>query len=271
MIIMKRISSFFLLAFVYVLFCSHELFLKTDAYFLSVNQLSELYLYNGTFDKSENNITRDRIQDARILGPDLVIKVTEKDYYDKETSTYLKFKTGKPGTYTAGISTLPKMIELDAKAFNDYLEHEGLEDTIEERKQDGSFGKGAKEKYSKHVKLLLQVGDEKSEDYKTEFGFPIEFIPIDNPYEKRAGEAVSFKLLSGGKTLPNHIVHFSTSVPGKDAHDNESSTRTNENGIFTITPDQAGNWYVATIHMVKSQEKGVDYESNWATLTFGIK
>ncbi|MDT0606953.1 DUF4198 domain-containing protein [Croceitalea rosinachiae] len=268
---MKRLISMVLLLAAYILFSSHELFLKTDSYFISPKTSSELYLYNGTFDKSENNITRDRIQDSRIIGPDFEKFMKEKDYYDKEKSTYLKFKAGSAGTYVAGVLTLPKMIEMDAKAFNDYLEHEGLEDTILKRKQDGSFTHGAREKYSKHVKLLLQVGDKKTEEFKAEFGFPVEFIPVNNPYEASAGDTISFKLLSNGKPLPNHIVHYSTSMPEKDAHENESSTRTDENGVMTMTPTQSGNWYVATIHMVKSQEKGVDYESNWATLTFGVK
>jgi len=268
---MKRFTSIFLLLAAYILFSSHELFLKTDTYFLRPYESGELYLYNGTFDKSENNITRDRIQDSRIIGPDFEKPMVEKDYYDKDKSTYLKFKSGEAGTYAAGILTLPKMIEMDSDAFNEYLEHEGLEDTILERKQDGSGINGAREKYSKHVKLLLQIGDDKTEEFKTEFGFPIEFIPVTNPYEASIGDAISFKLVSDGKPLPNHIVHFSTSMPGKDAHENENSTRTDENGIMTMTPTQAGNWYVATIHMVKSEEKGVDYESNWATLTFGVK
>ena len=37
---------------------------------------------------------------------------------------------------------------------------------------------------------------------------------------------------------------------------------------FEIT--ETGHWYVATIHMVESLEKEVEYESNWATITFEI-
>ncbi|MBT8187674.1 MAG: DUF4198 domain-containing protein [Croceitalea sp.] len=268
---MKRLLSILLLAIAYLLFSSHELFLKTDSYFLESGQASELYLFNGTFDVSENKITRDRIQDARIMGPEYEQDVVDDDYYDKGNSTFLRFKAGQTGTYVAGISTIPKMIELDADAFNEYLDHEGLEDTIEERKQDGSYANGAKEKYSKHVKLVFQVGDKKTEDYNKFYGYPIEFVPLQNFYEMGVGDSYSFKLLRSGKPLKNHIVHYSTSMPGKDAHENENSTRTDENGIMTMMPTQAGNWYVATIHMEKSSEMGVDYESNWATLTFGVK
>ena len=160
----------FFFATLLIVFSSHELFLKSDAYFLDSGQASELYLFNGTFDKSENTITRDRISDARIIGPDYETNVSEEDYYDKENITYLKFTSGGEGTYAAGISTLPRMIEMDAEKFNEYLDHEGLEDVIKQRKKEGSFNSGAKEKYSKHVKMLFQVGEESTTNFNTVYG-----------------------------------------------------------------------------------------------------
>lgn len=268
---MKRLQILTLSSLLFIIGSSHELFLKTDAYFLNSGQASELYLFNGTFDKSENVITSDRISDATIIGPDYEIKIGAEEFYDKGMATYYKFNAGKNGTYLAGISTLPRMIELNAKDFNDYLDHEGLEKTLEERKMDGSHTNGAKEKYSKHVKALLQVGDKKTDEYKKVLGYPIEFVPALNPYLLKTGQAFPFKLLWKGKPLANQVVHYSTSVPGKDAHENEKSTMTNENGIASIVPTESGNWYIATIHIEKSKEENVDYESNWATLTFGVK
>ena len=116
---LKTVGSYFLAIGLLVLFSSHELFLKTDNYLLKEGQAVELYLYNGTFDKSENVISRDRIQNARILGPETEILPQESDYYDKEAVTYLKFTTGKTGTYVAGISTLPRNIELTAEEFKE--------------------------------------------------------------------------------------------------------------------------------------------------------
>ncbi|WP_350287456.1 DUF4198 domain-containing protein [uncultured Croceitalea sp.] len=268
---MRRLFSLVLLVVCYVLFSSHELFLKTDTYFIKPNTEGEMYLFNGTFDKSENIITRDRIVAARIVGPSFDKGIANASYYDKNKSTYLRFTSGEEGTYVAGISTKPKMIALEANKFNEYLEHEGLEDTINERKADGSFDTSANERYSKHVKTLIQVGDKRTEEYGTVLGFPIEFVAKTNPYTAKVGEPLSFQLLRDEKPLSNHICHFSTSMPGKDAHENENSTRTDENGMVTITPTQMGNWYVATIHMEKRNEKGVDYESNWATITFAVQ
>lgn len=253
-----------------VLFSSHELFLKTDSHFLKPNTTGQLYLFNGTFDTSENEITTDRIINAKIIGPDYLFEPSKSNYSAKNNSTYLTMTTGDAGTYVAGISTLPKVLEMDAKAFNEYLDHEGLEHIIAERKEMQSTRQGAKERYSKHVKALLQVGDKTSFDFMKPLNYPIEFVPMNNPFEIKLGESIAFKLLRNGKPLANHMVHYSTSKLGVDAHENETSTKTNANGLVVVKPPSKGKWYVATIHMEKITGDVVAYESNWATLTFEI-
>lgn len=255
-----------MLAGILVLLSSHELFLKTDSHFLDEGQPTELYLYNGTFDKSENVISRDRIEKARIVGPGYEFLPSNDDYYDKENATYLKFTTGKSGTYVAGISTLPRNIELTAEEFKEYLEHEGLDRVVKERDLKGISNRAVVEKYSKHVKALLQVSDGHTEDYSTELKYPIEFIPLQNPYILSVGDIIDFQLLYKGEPLANEVVHFSS-----DSASRVSASITDDDGEFSFEIDAAGKWYVATIHMEESQETGLDYESNWATLTFEIK
>jgi hypothetical protein len=268
---MKNIRFTLAIMAIFIFLSSHELFLKADSHFLKPNSTTELYLFNGTFDKSENAITRDRIVNAKVLGPNFLFEPKEEHYRDQDNITYLNLTTGASGTYVAGISTLPRILEMDATAFNEYLDHEGLEATVAERKTLGISNKGAKERYSKHVKALLQVGKETSMDFMKPLGYPIEFVPMNNPFEIQLGDAVAFKLLNNGKPLANQTVHYSTSKPGQDAHANENSTKTNENGLVTIKPNALGKWYVATIYMETKKTDVVDYESNWATLTFEMK
>jgi len=264
---MKRLTLLFTL---FITLSSHELFLKTDSHFLVPDTQSKLYLFNGTFDKSENIITRDRIVKTKVLGPSYEYLPTETDYYDKNEVTYLNLKTGSSGTYVAGISTLPRVIELDAEAFKSYLEHEELTEVIEAREKQGISNQAAREKYSKHVKSLLQVGNDRTKHYATSMDYPIEFIPLSNPYDLSVGDKMSFRLLYEGEPLPNQTVHYSFRT-GQESDASERSTRTNKKGEITFEIDSKGQWYVATIHLIPSKEKDLDYESNWATLTFGVK
>ena len=170
---MKKLSTTLLLLLLFLTLSSHELLLKSDSYFLNKYSQSELYLFNGTFDESENIITRDRIIEAQINGPGYTFAPTADDYYDKDEATYLKFKTGGAGTYVAGISTKPRVIKLSGEKFTSYLEHEGLSKIMAERKRKGITNASAQEKYSKHVKTLLQVGKKKTDHYALELDYPI--------------------------------------------------------------------------------------------------
>lgn len=251
----------------FVLLSSHELFLKTNSHFHKAHEEGELFLFNGTFDESENIISRDRIINARVTGPDYEFLPEKEDYYDKDHVTYLRFRTGGEGTYVAGVSTLPRVIELNAKDFKEYLEHEGLHDVIKEREREGISSQPAKERYSKHVKALLQVADARTDHYKTTLGYPIEFIPQQNPYDLKQGDEFTLTLLAEGRPLANQVVHYS-SRPGDTT---ENSQRTDKKGQVKVKLNKTGKWYVATIHMVKAAEKDIDYVSNWATLTFEVK
>jgi hypothetical protein len=252
------------------LLSSHELFLKTESYFLQKGESAEVYLFNGTFDNSENAITTDRIVGAQIHGTNFDFLPRDSDYKIKDKVTYLKFKPGDPGTYTAGISTLPRMIELDSKAFKEYLEHEGLEDMIAERKEKGLENQSVREKYSKHVKAILQVGGARTDHFSKEFGYPIEFVPVKNPYTLKVGDRATFKLLLDGEPLADQGVHISSRNDGVDPFAKEIPSRTDEQGQVSFEITETGHWYVATIHMVESSEEDVEYESNWATITFEV-
>jgi hypothetical protein len=265
---MRKIS---ILALLLILLSSHELFLKSDSYFIKRNASAELYLYNGTFDESENIITRDRIINAQIIGPNYQFYPKKEDYYDNDNITYLKWNTGNPGTYVAGISTLPREIRLTASEFTEYLKHEGLLSTIEDRKTKGISDLPANEKYSKHVKAILQVENLKTHEYDKVLGYPIEFVTVSNPYSLSVGDVLVVKLLFMGSPLSNQVVHVSSRANSNIQNVREKEIRTDHKGELSFILEEKGKWYVASIHIVESEEEGIDYESNWATLSFEVQ
>lgn len=255
---------------------AHDLFLKLQSFFLPAKSKVTISLLNGTFDQSENTISRDRMQDVSIVGP--AAQRTHPDtsqWYEDGALTLLDFTTGEPGTYVVGVSTKPRMIELSAEDFNNYLVHDGVLDVLEARKKDKEMELAANEKYSKHVKALIQVGDKRTEAYKATLGYPIEIVPMQNPYTLKLGGVLPVQVLRAGKPVANQLVY--ASYDGHHAHDESGahreaiSTRTDGNGKASITLSKKGRWYIRLIHMAKSDEEGVDYESNWATLTLEIK
>jgi uncharacterized GH25 family protein len=255
---------------------SHDMFLKLKSFYLQPGTETSVYLYNGTFDKSENAIDRKRMKDVSLINPgEKVVHPTVDQWSEQDKQTILKITTGKEGTAVVGLSTNPNMIDLSAKDFAEYLKHDGIVDVLEARKKSGEDTKPAKEKYSKHVKALFQIGSKQTDDYKTVLGYPVEFVPQTNPYSLKLGDEFAVQLLKNGKPLADELVYASHAGYHGHAEDGTHieaiKTRTNINGVVKIKLDKTGHWYLRTINMVKSTEQGVDYESNWATITFEVK
>ena len=283
-------KKFIILFAAFVLFSSHDMFLKMGTYFLQPNQLATLKVFNGTFDKSENVIARSRMKDVSLLGNGTRLHPDTTQWTEIDSVTILNFKTGDAGTWVAGLSTHAKNIELVAKDFNEYLQHDGLLDMLEWRTKNNALDKNAVEKYTKHVKAIFQVGDRKSEDWKTPLGYPVEFMPERNPYDLKPGDALSVKLLWNGQPLPNQLVYIGSDgkahghehdkaeaqgheheqKEAEEHHHDATQLRTDANGIVSLKIENEGQWYLRTIHMVPSTEPGLTHESNWATLTFEV-
>jgi hypothetical protein len=262
-----------------LLLCSgHDLFLKLDDYRLKPNAPARLQVFNGTFEESDNTVARHRMKDMSLIGLGNRTHPDTMQWSEKDNVTILEFKTGKPGTWVAGLSTFPKDIKLKAKEFNEYLEHDGVIDMLDWRKQNNAMEQDAVEKYSKHVKAIFQVGDTKTEDWKTVLGYPIEFVPEQNPYDLKVGESLSVKLLWNGQTLTNQLVYAGSNADGHghshaagESHlHGTNQLRTDSNGLVALPIRHEGIWYLRTIRLVPSEETGLTHESNWATLSFQV-
>jgi uncharacterized GH25 family protein len=268
---MKRRFSIAVLGCVVVVLTAtaHDLFIKLDTYFLKPNSTSALRLMNGTFVKSEGIVRRERMRDATIISPAGAIHPDSADWRDDGETTVLNLKTGEPGTYVVGISTKPNMIDLKAKDFNSYLAEDGIPDVLALRTKNGEMGKDVRERYSKHVRAIIQVGEKRSDEFKTAMGYPVEIIPQQNPYSVKVGSTISVLCTMDGKPLKNQLVLAGYESNGRLSR--EDSIRTNKDGIAKFQIRSRGRWYIKMIHMEALTEPDVQYESKWATLTFEIR
>ena len=277
-----------------LLFCSHDMFFKPEAYFLEPDQDARIELFNGTFERSENTIDRNRMLDVSLLGRGSRVAVDSANWTEKDSSiTVLNFRAGGPGTWVAGVSTRPRLIELAAPDFNDYLEHDGVLDELEWRRENNAMESDAVERYSKHVKTIFQVGDSLTGDWATPLGYPIEFIPLDNPYDLHPGHRLGVRLLLDGKPLADQLVYVGMEPANPDhapdhthagdaieshshaegadhQHTGVQQLRTDSRGEIELELAVSGTWYLRTIHMARLDSPELTHESNWATLTFAV-
>ncbi|MBK6797274.1 MAG: DUF4198 domain-containing protein [Acidobacteria bacterium] len=249
---------------------AHDMFLKFDSYFLNPNSRATVRLINGTFRTSENAVTRDRMADVSLVKP-----AGERthppltDWRDLGNTALLTLQTGEAGTYVAGLYTKPRELTMNAAAFNRYLAQEGLPDTLAARKRDGELTRESRERYSKHVKAVFQVGETHTDTYKTVLGYPVEIIPQQNPYELKTGQTLEVLCVKGGQPIVGQYVLAGREFKGKEVA--ARGVRTDQQGVARIVLKGPGRWYVKFIHMSPVKDAPINYESKWATLTFELR
>ena len=250
---------------------AHDMFLRPSQHFAAENSTVLIRLLNGTFSKSENAITRDRLVDVAIVSPTGRVRLdTALWSVAGDTSTFM-LKTGKAGTYVLGASTRPRVLGLPPKEFNQYLADDGMPDELAARRTEGRLNDPSTERYHKHVKALVQVGAQPDSGYKTVLGYPAEVVPLQNPYLLKVGATLDVRVLVDGKPMAGQFIQYGGRTPteGRVA---QRDVRSDADGIAHLRLDRRGTYYVKFIRMARlTGDAEANYESKWATLTFAVR
>jgi hypothetical protein len=248
---------------------AHDLFIKMDAYHLAPGVAVQVPIINSTFVLSENSIAPERVADVSMVHDGQRRELGLDTWNADGDTTFLGIRTGDPGTYVLGVSTLPNSLGMEAADFNLYLASDGVVDVLKQRALDGELDLGAWEEYSKHVKAVFQVGERSTSGIDVVLGYPAELVPLDNPYEATVGDQLAFRALVDGEAVGGQLV-----IAGGDAGDHEipeREARTDIDGVVTFTMDEPGRWYLKFINMQKTDAEDLDYVSKWATISFEIR
>jgi uncharacterized GH25 family protein len=180
----------------------------------------------------------------------------------------LSLKLDQDGTYLIAMQSNAAYIEMEAKAFNDYLEEDGLDNILLERKKLNQMDKPSREFYSRFAKLMVQVGEKKDETFKKKLGLRYEIVPDQNPYTLKTGDYLQCKVYYEGKPAPHALVKVWNKVNTTTFLQN---IYTENDGSVRFPISAVGEWMVSSVKMIKSEKEGAEYHSLWASLVFGIQ
>lgn len=248
---------------------AHDLFLKLDNYYLPPNTTVRVAVLNGTFSTSEGAVAPDRLLDLSIVGPRDRRPIPRESWKPVGDTTWLTLQAGASGTYVIGASLRPRQIALSGEDFTSYLKEDGIPDVLDARTRNGELGRAVRERYQKHVKAMLQVGDTRTDAFAAVLGYPAEIVPTANPYDLRVGDTIVVRCLVDGMPTARQLVIAGGENDGRAIP--EARARSNANGMARFALRTPGKWYIKFIHMVPVTGDSVNYESKWATLTFQVR
>jgi uncharacterized GH25 family protein len=258
------------LGYVPVLF-AHDLFFRASPYALPAQSEAIVDVLNGTFSKSENGITRDRLSDVSLVTPEGRHALEPERWTEQDPKSTVRVTTGPPGTYVLGAAIRPRMLSLPGDQFNAYLEEEGITEILALRAREKRLNEPSRERYSKYLKALLQVGDSRTGAFDVVLGYAAEIVPEQNPYRLRAGDRLTVRCLVDGQPWARKVILAGGRQGSSDVRLTPQRLTTDGEGRATIRLTSAGVWYVKFVAMVEVTEPEANYESKWSTLSFAIE
>ena len=183
-----------------------------------------------------------------------------------------------PGSYLFAFDSQPNQISLAADRFHAYLHDEGLDFIKTQREAAGTAEKPGRERYRRHVKTLLRVGNAPGSSaataaaadktYATRTGQRLEIVPSNDPLAMKPGDALGLQVLFDDKPLAGALLKAWNRQGGQTLI---IRAKTSVDGKATFNLPYAGGWMISVVHMVAAKgEKDIDWDSLWGNLSFNL-
>jgi uncharacterized GH25 family protein len=247
---------------------AHEYWFEPETFFPAINEKTAIHLYVGdglTKDREERKYQPEKTPMFQLFSASKTWDLKTDSVAD--AMPIYNFAAEKSGNYLLAMERNWSYIKLEPQKFEDYLREDGLEYISAERAKLGETMKEGRERYSRYIKSLLQVGGKNDKTYKKRLGLRLEITPLENPYAKKVGDSLQFQVLFDGKPLADRTIFA----------DNRSAETqkmiTDKNGKFIIKIEKKGLWLARLVVMQRCKiDCGeADWESFWGAFSFGVK
>lgn len=245
---------------------AHDLWLIPPAHAKVSEKLTARAISGNKFPLGDNTPDPEKFARRWVLLPDGKEEAVAAAGTE-EKAGLLTFAAKKPGVYLIAVQTKPKIINLEAEAFNSYLVSDGLPQIYQLRAREKTLDKPGVERYSKSPKALVAIGDVQDGGPCKVMGLPLEIVPLKNPFSSKPGETLKVRVLFKNKPLTDAFLGWD--FPG-GTESPAGYVRANDKGEALIPIAQTGLITIRLTHMTRPREKDYEWESFWTTLTFRV-
>lgn len=172
------------------------------------------------------------------------------------------------GTHILAFESNPSASDLEAAAFDRYVEEEGLHAVARARQAAGAQSERGTELYARRAKTLVQVGKRRTENVTRPLGHTLEIVPLQNPYALTGDRALTVQVLFRGVPLREGVLHVTrSSTPGST-----QKFPIGDKGRVTLPVAAEGRWVLDLVWSVPApHDDRADYVTHFASLSFGYE
>jgi uncharacterized GH25 family protein len=243
---------------------AHDTWLLPEQFAVAPDSALALDLTSGTaFPEPDTPIDPARVARAafRLHGQSLALT----DLSAAAHSLRVQATPAAQGIATVWMELAPQTIELTAPQVEAYLAEIDAPDLVK-RRWIVSRPQRWRERYTKHAKTFVRVGDAAADHSWSEpVGMYLELVPQSDPTRLVAGDTLVVQVLRDGISLPG----FALAVQ-RESGAAEQMQRTDGGGNVSFDLDRPGRWLVRGTWLLAVADPAVDWESHFTTLTLDV-
>lgn len=249
---------------------AHDKWIEVEPAASAQATAAKIYLATGEALKNAEYLPERRA--GRIAALELRSAASVQDLralFREDAQPILRVDALPTGTSLVRLDTQPVDIELPADKFSAYLLEERLIDVLFERKQRGEEDRSGRERYSRSLKALVQVGPRADPHVTQPIGQTLELVPLSPPHALSAAGTLAVRVLFRGQPLAGCALAAAQRHRGRTQ---EVYVRSDAQGIARFAIEPRGQWLLHTVHMHRTQgndaQGEIDWRSHWASLYF---
>lgn len=248
---------------------AHDFWLSLDRWHLSEGDQLQVDMRVGTGAEPEPwQVRPERVVAFRTIAPDRTITdrtdlLAPPDSMEWHDSVV---PFAGAGTHILTFETTPALSDLEAKAFDEYVAHEGLSAVAAHRAALPTPGTNGRELYARRAKALVQIGKTCSPHVLQPVGLSLEIVPLINPH-CATGDAMPVEVRFRGRPLAGALLRMeSLSNPA-----GEIEQRTDADGRASFAMPRQGNWKISLVWSVPIEDNAqAEYDTLFSSLSFGF-
>ncbi len=177
-----------------------------------------------------------------------------------------RWKPARAGIATIAVELAPKTLVLTPSQVAEYLDEIGAPPALRAAWDSVAAPKQWHEAYTKHALTFVRVGTPiRDSSWATPMRLGLELVPERDPTSLRAGDTLTFRVLRGDHPLADFAV--GARPAGASA---ATLVRTDGAGRARVALPASGLWLLAATDLRRSTRRGLEWESDFTTLTLAV-
>lgn len=213
-----------------------------------------------------------RVAEARIIGANSTTRITEMTV--EGTSLRLHQKPTATGQYLVVAALTARTTRTTPAGLIRYLKAEGGAGEAARLERENAFVGMDSVIYTgaSYAATVFELGTGGPRAFSKSAGFPLEFVPVNDPAHVHLGDTLHVKVLGAGEPVPN------TSVDATPAFDSTAAVgmsgavtlTTDASGILHLPLTKAGPWMLRSAFVGRRSGTTTEWDVSRSTYVFNV-